>query len=33
MHYAVAMLHYGPYEDCFIEELGNRVIKVNATSF
>lgn len=33
MHYVVAMLHYGPYEDYFIKELGNRVIKVNTTSY
>lgn len=32
MHHVVAMLHYWPYEDSFIKELGNRVLKVNATS-
>lgn len=26
-----AMLHYWPYEDCVVKELGNGVIKVNAT--
>lgn len=30
-HHGAAMLHYWPYEDCIVKELGNGVIKVNAT--
>lgn len=31
MHHGAAMLHYWRYEDWVIKELGNGVIKVNAT--
>lgn len=32
MDSVVTMLHDWPREDCFIKELGNRVIKINTTS-
>lgn len=32
MHCVVTMLHDWPHADCFIKELGNRVININAIS-